>query len=440
MTETIQPAQANWSLLQKICFRFFFIYFMLTITPWEWLDNTIVPFSYTHYINGFYDTAVDWIVNLFNKYWFHFPKTQIVNNGSGDTSANWEMTFTNLTLALAGCVIWSVADRKRNNYITANYWLRTFLRYFIISMCFIYGIGKLYALQMPFPTQSQLATPLGDFLPMRFSWMFIGYATPYQMFSGAMEVLAGLLLLNRRTITLGLFVGAVVFMNVMVLNLCYDIPVKLFSTHLTIYCFYLLTNDIKRLYSFFVLNHPTPPHTLDQIRFPKKWMRITRLMFKIIFIGLFVVLPFYTTRDRYRAFNKEADTRPFRQGLYDVTVLAVNKDTVPALISDTLRWKDMVFDKNGAGSVGSTDTTFRQRYRRGYFNFVTDTISKTIRFKKFVSDTIFTHSFRYELSDSTGMRLWGKHKSDSFYVVLKKSNLHFQLAEKQFHWISEANR
>ena len=45
------------------------------------------------------------------------------------------------------------------------------------------------------PTLSQLATPLGDLLPMRLSWLFIGYSTPYQVFSGVMETVAGLLLL-----------------------------------------------------------------------------------------------------------------------------------------------------------------------------------------------------------------------------------------------------
>ena len=52
-----------------------------------------------------------------------------------------------------------------------------------------YGIIKLFVLQMPFPQLSQLATPLGDLLPMRFSWLFIGYSVPYQFFSGAMETI-----------------------------------------------------------------------------------------------------------------------------------------------------------------------------------------------------------------------------------------------------------
>jgi hypothetical protein len=40
----------------------------------------------------------------------------------------------------------------------------------------------------------------------------------------------------------------------------------------------------------------------------------------------------------------------------------------------------------------------------------------------------------------TLIRLWGKIRNDSIYAELKRSNRHFQLAEKQFHWLSEYNR
>ena len=434
MTNTMQQQDAKWPLWQKLAFRFFCIYFLLQITPWTWLNSFVKPLNY---VTNFYSLFINWVVNLLNTYWFHFEKTNIVNNGSGDTSENWKQVFAFLTIALIFSLLWGVIDRKRNSYQTANYWLRTFLRYYLIMMCFIYGIDKLYALQMPFPNQSQLATPLGDFLPMRFSWMFIGYSTPYEMFSGAMEVLAGLLLLNRRTITLGLFVGLAVLTNVMVLNLCYDIPVKLFSMHLVIYCLYLLFNDCKRLFDFFVFNKAVPENTINEFRFAKKWMRITGIVMKIVFLGLFVITPFFTTREFYKSLVKTGNSGQIRPGLYDVTVFALNKDTIPALIKDTLRWKDVVFEKDGGGSVGSTDTSFRQRYRRGYFNFIPDSSKQTILFKK-STNTIFT--LHYNLPDSNTITLWGSNKRDSLYVVLKKSNRHFQLAERQFHWISEANR
>ncbi len=430
-------SSSDWSFMYKIFFRFFFIYFLLQLAPWTWLDNFIPSFRH---INDYFYQFMEWLVSKFNSIFFHFKKTSIVNNGSSDSSLNWEAMLTYLSLALMGCFLWSILDHSQKNYSRANYWLLTFLRYYLIINCFSYGIDKLYALQMPYPNQSQLATPLGDFLPMRLSWMFIGYSTPYQMFSGVMEISVGLLLLNRKTITLGLFVGTAVFMNVMILNLCYDIVVKLFSIHLVIYCIYLLLNDYERLLQFFIFNSTVTGNTIYHFSFTKKWMNYIRVILKLIFIILFAVLPFYSTRDYYRSIAKEIDTKPIHAGLYDVTIYAINRDTIPALVSDTLRWKDLVFEKGGTGSVGSTDTLFRQRYRRGYFNFVPDTINKTIRFKKLPSDTNYIFNFHYELPDSNTVRLWGKRKNDSLFVELKRSARHFQLSEKQFHWISEANR
>ena len=146
--------------------------------------------------------------------------------------------------------------------------------------------------------------------------MFIGYSTPYEMFSGVMEIVTGILLLNRKTITLGLVVGLAVFTNVMVLNLCYDIPVKIFSMHLVVYNIYLLANDIKRLLNFFIFNKAVNPNTIHHISFTKKWMRITRIVLKLAFLGLFVIKPFFVTRQRYISFNTPANIAPVKPGIY----------------------------------------------------------------------------------------------------------------------------
>lgn len=133
---------AKWPVWQKMGFRFFCIYFLLQITPWTWLDSFIQPLSY---LTNFYSRVIDWVVNLLNTYWFHFKKTNIVNNSSGDTSENWKHVFAFLAMSFVFSLIWGLIDRKRNSYQTANYWLLTFLRYYLIMMCFIYGIDKLYA-------------------------------------------------------------------------------------------------------------------------------------------------------------------------------------------------------------------------------------------------------------------------------------------------------
>src|SRR4030095_10174505 len=136
-------------------------------------------------------------------------------NGNGDYPEQWMIVCTSLLLAVVGCIIWSLIDRKRKDYSKLNYWFCLGIRYTLILAGIQYGVLKMFALQMPFPNLSQMATPLGDYLPMRFSWMFIGYSRSYQFFSGALELLAAVLLLFRKTATLGVLVATGVFFNVM---------------------------------------------------------------------------------------------------------------------------------------------------------------------------------------------------------------------------------
>jgi len=333
-----------------------------------------------------------------------------------------------------------VIDRKRHGYFHLNYWLCLFIRYYVAMVSFSYGILKLFALQMFFPNLSQLATPLGDFLPMRLSWMFIGYSAPYQVFSGVMETTVGLLLLYRRTATLGILMATAVFMNVFMLNLSYDIPVKLYSLHIVILCLFLLVNEWQRIMHFFILNKHAPASTIYYYPFRKKWMRIGRIVLKTAFIIIAVGLQFYNMIDYYKFAHPAAVKQPIQTGVYAVNVFAINKDTIPYSYTDSLRWQDIIFDQASLGSIKTADTAYRQRYKRAYFYYSFDSTRSSLDFKKFQADSVFIASFRYAQPDSNTVLLWGRQHNDSLYVELKRTHRHFQLAEKQFHWLSEANR
>lgn len=437
METILEAPDQHWSFLRKFSFRFCFIYLVIYINPWTWVDGQI---GFISQLIGYYYYAAEWLVLQCNRLWFSFGDISPQQNGSGDTSFDYAVLLTTLIVAMAGAIIWSLLDHKRKSYNQASYWLRTLIRYNLMITCFFYGLIKWYGMQMPFPSNSELATSLGDLLPMRLSWLFIGYSAPYEMFSGFMEILAGLLMFNRKTITLGLFMALTVFINVMVLNLCYDIPVKLFSIHLVVFCLYLLLHDAKRLMGFFIFNRASPANTVNSLFLPKKWMRVSHILLKIAFFGFFFIKPFFNLRERQQAMQNQKDTLPLKSGMYDVLLFAVNKDTIPGLISDTLRWKDLVIEKTGLVSVGSTDTVFRQRYRRGYCVAEADTASQILHFKKSGRDSVFFGRFQYHFPDSSTVTLKGRYKNDSLFVLLKRSNRHFQLAERQFHWISESNR
>jgi hypothetical protein len=433
-----EPPNA-WPVWQRVLFRFFFIYFVLQIEPWDWFRAIPgVPWLLRPY-----GRLVDWAVHASNARFFHVRETLVMVNGSGDTSWAWTQVWLYLSLAAVGCVVWSILDRKRTHYTRFAFWLRMIVRYYIAAAALSYGIIKLFLLQMVFPSLSQLATPLGDLLPMRFSWLFIGYSAPYQFFSGMMETTAGLLLLYRRTVTAGLFAATGAFLNVVMINLSYDVPVKIYASHLLFACLFLLALDAPRLTRFLVLNQPAPATNAYDPKFTLSWQRWASIGVKVFLLFQFLIFPVKNGWQRYKAFNAPAAPGAFAPGFYDVRRYVVNHDTIAASSGDTLRWRDVVIDNAGAGSVNTSDQVFWQRYRRGYFRYKPNPTTHTAAVWKTSTiprDSTFLFTMRYEVPDSATVRLHTVIRGDSVHVELVRVPRHFQLAERQFHWLSEYNR
>jgi hypothetical protein len=87
----------------------------------------------------------------------------------------------------------------------------------------------------------------GESSPFAIAWTFMGSSTAYAVISGAAETLGGALLLFRRTTTLGAMLVGAVMSNVVLLNFCYDVPVKIHSSHLLLMAAFLLWPDVRRL-------------------------------------------------------------------------------------------------------------------------------------------------------------------------------------------------
>jgi hypothetical protein len=434
-----RAADQVWPLWQRLLFRFFFVYLLLQTEPWG-LFRAIPGMQF---VLRFYEMAVDWAVHASNTRLFHVRAVLVPENGSGDTSWAWTQLWLCLSLAAVACIVWTILDRKRPHYERLAFWLRMIVRYYVAAAALSYGLLKLLLLQMPFPAISQLATPLGDLLPMRVSWLFIGYSVPYQFFSGAMETVAGLLLLYRRTVTAGLFAATGAFMNVVMINLSYDVPVKLYSSHLLLACLFLLALDAKRMLRFLVLNQPTPPTTAYDPNFAFAWQRWGSIGVKVYIVFQLLVFPLQGDWRRYQTVNRPVNPGPFKAGMYDVRRYVVNHDTVPTTSPDTLRWKDVIFDNAGAGSVNTLDQVFWQRYRRGYFRYRPDTVKHTVAVWKTSTvpgDSTFLFTMRYDAPDTNTIRFHTAIRGDSVHVELVRMPRHFQLAERQFLWVSEYNR
>ncbi len=423
----------SWPLYGRVFFRFFFLYFILYMIGFP--VSQFIPFL--SFIDEITWPILNAAVESFNGITAFFDDPLVPVNGSGDTSWAWTYLALCIFLAAAGTIIWSILPGVPKSHPRLEYLLWNAGRYFLAYFAFSYGIIKVFALQMGFPTLSTMATPLGDLLPMRLSWQFMGYSTSYQVFGGLMEVAVALLLLYRRTVTLGLFIGFGLFLNVMMLNLSYDVPVKIFSTHLTLISLLLLLPDLGRIFSFFIFNRPVASQSRHFFSTGKRWMRVSRYLYK----GAFILLLCLGITDVYGWYKQEHGApAPFAYGVYEVRSVVRNGDTIPVLASDTLIWKDVIFDRNSMVSVASTDTLLRQAYRRGYFNYSRDSVAGVLRCYKYDRmDSIPLFTMAYQ-TNPDGMDLETVIRGDSVKMKLVRSKRHFQLAERQFHWLSEYNR
>lgn len=424
-----------WRPYQRVLFRIFFIYFLLSTATWSWLGS-IPWFSFLSTISTDFST---FYTELFNDYIYQVKEELVPTRGSGDTSMGWATLYAQLFLSVTGGLLWSLIDRKRPQYYWSHLFIRNIVRYYIILFAFIYGVIKIYGLQMPSPSNSYYATDLGHFSGMRFSWNFIGYSKGYEFFSGLMEVFVGVFLLYRRTIVLGALLGIGVFANVFLLNISYDIPVKIFSFQLLFACAFICLNNLKRISQFLILNQPVTPDTSWDIPHFKPWVKPAQIALKSIFIFVFVLYPFYNYYSVYTSVNSRETTPPFQNGFYEVQHFILNGDTIASERGSKWHWQEVAIDQSGRGSIGLVDSTLRIRYGRSYFNYELDSTATILTIKRAGSAPFPLFKGTYEKLNDRDLQLSGTYKSEhKLQVQLIWQERDYALARKEFNWMLES--
>jgi uncharacterized membrane protein YphA (DoxX/SURF4 family) len=421
---TLTDPMTGWSGFKKLAFRLCFLYFAIYIffTP-----NNELPL-----INSVYE----WLNNLLHRFipWFakHFfgykKEITVFTNGSGDTTYDYMLWFFGMVITLAGTVLWTLSDRKRKGYHTLYYWIRVLLRYYLFYTMISYGLFKIIKVQFPFPGLFRLVEPYGDSSPMGLAWTNMGYSISYNYFAGVAELLAGVLLLSRRTTTIGALVCLGVMTNVFMINMGYDVPVKLLSFNTILMCLFLISKDAARLANLFFFNKTVPPSN-NTLPYSNKKLKIGLLVLKLIFIVFIVGL---TLEDAWDAQKKYGDKspKPPLYGIYYTETFVRNKDTIPPLDTDTTRWNRMIIAYKDFSSIRLMNDSTR------YYHFKIDTLAKTALVYP-GWDTVHKNRFHY-IKDTAYLTLSGRMKNDSVTIRLKRFDEDkFRLVNRGFHWVSE---
>ncbi len=351
ISETPAPPRA-WSPAKKVAFRFTFAYTALFCLTFAQI--TFVFFGAAGDLLS--DNAILWqmkalapVMEWVGRNVFGVDAVLDVNSGSGDQTAIWIYLFLIAVVALVVTALWSVLDRHRPDYARLWSWAAMVLRVALGGQLLFYGFAKFIPSQMPPPPLASFLEPFGDFSPASVLWLQVGSSPVYEMLLGSVEVLGGLLLFWTRTATLGAIVSFVAMVQVFILNMTFDVPVKILSFHLVVFSLILLAPQMRNLMELFVFGRAANPVTPPAL-FTRNRLNRTAAGVQVV-LGIWVAIgAAQISWSGYQEYGAGAP-KPELYGIWSVQDFRVDGRSVPPLTTDEKRWQRVVFDIGGATTL-----------------------------------------------------------------------------------------
>lgn len=199
--------------------------------------------------------------------------------------------------------------------------------YYYLSLQLLkYGADKIFKNQFYVPEPNILYTPLGRVNKDLLYWSSMGTSHFYSVFLGALEILAGLLVVVKRTRLAGFLLSFGILLNVVVINFAFDISVKLFSLFLLGLTIYLAAPYCRRMLQSLLSNRVVEAVKESE---PLISNRFFSVFIKCFAAGLICLEVFYPAIKTGRI-NGDTASRPFLHGAYQVVKPVSGIDTSSA--------------------------------------------------------------------------------------------------------------
>jgi hypothetical protein len=420
---TLAGATSVPGLPALLGFRFAFVYLILyglrrAVEPLpygRWLLDQIVDFARAPVV-WFADVVLGVRITAFPA-------------GSGDTTYNYVHVLVLAVVAISAAVLWTALVGRRHPALLRDR-LHMYLRFVLGATMIWYGAIKVVPAQFPAIQPSRLDMPLGEMSPMGLLWTFMGYSPAYGAFTGALEIVGGLLLFWRRTTTLGAAMSAAVLLNVLALNLCFDVPVKLFSFHLLMISVVLVLPDAGRLLDVLVLHRSTAP-VATRAPFRSRWLERTRRPIKV----LLVVCVLGTAGTRaHESWIRRGGGEP-RPGIghYEVHTFLRGGVVQARTLDDVSQWRSFAVSPLGYAVIRTM-----QGPGRGY-GMLRIPLANVMLLVRVRDDQVSYGWLRYR-REGDGLIIQGLFDAVPLEARMRRNDgSSTELMSRGFHWISESH-
>lgn len=369
-------------------------------------------------LNPFWDLLVPKFAAIFGEE--HLARTR--RTGSGDLLFNYYKIAFFVFLAFLSAIALTARVKKETTFSNIKIGAFMLVKYFVIYQMIMYGMAKVFYMQFQYPSTMRLEQKLGDMSPMGLLWTFMGYSKGYTMFTGWLELIAGVFILFRRTMTLGLLMAFGVMLNVMMLNFCYDVPVKLLSSHIVFLSLVLLIPAGKSIWQYFLGTGDIarPSYPLFDYKNAASIFIGAKVLFLVLYLGGSAIRMMSYDSSKKFIFGQLNDVTQFR--MYDSKGAEVTDIT-----SDRI-WESVTESGSDYLSIKTKNDLVIYRKMEVDSSMTSITLSRP-------GDNDYT--FQLENVADGVYDLRGTYEGDSISMRWIQNHKEYQLESRPFRWVQE---
>lgn len=406
-----------WSSFQKIGFRFVLLFTFLFILTLSFPQPLIPDLAVLG--KRLFEPIIRWIGDEVLQ--LHKPYTvELISDSTGMYVHLALLAF----LSALVTAIWTIIDRHRKEYIILRHWFIVALCYYLAFQLLVYGLNKVFKWQFYLPEPNTLFTTVGNTYRDLLYWSSMGSSRAYNIFLGTSEIIAAVFLLFRNTRMVGALLAAGIMINVVAVNLSFDISVKVYSCFLLFLSLVILGRYSDKLYQLF-FNRTIPVGA--QKALPLIYLK-TKTYYFLKTIGLaYLISSVFFDYVRTGNYNDDRYPRPPFHGAYSVNRFIINHDTIPPLTTDTQRWRRVFIHRRGYLIIQSMDDQMHD------YNFLPDTSKQEWFIQKDITNEKII--FDYRATSDSILQLHTITHGDTLQIELQKIDWRkLPLLQNEFNW------
>jgi len=225
-------------------------------------------------------------------------------------------------------------------------------RYIVAGALFHFGMRMALDLDGIRTGPVEWVTPLGEFSGAQYAGIWLGISPIFQTLGGLVEIVGGLLLLGRRTTTVGAMIGAGCFTNALMLHICFRPSPWVGDAVLLTLSSSLILLDRRVLINVLVLDRSTTPAPVVGT-WETPFTRKVGVALKTVIVVYFA----YASGVKTIGIKKDAEARSQLSGVYSVQWIS------PADAGLKSRWREAAIDwyaeRLTVRTFDGTGTTFK---------------------------------------------------------------------------------